>query len=430
MVRMWKNAVNPSWGRRLLGIEGLRAFAAVAVMVTHVYGKLGPGAVHGEAERILGFAGNGLTLFFALSGFLLFRPFATAIIDGTPRPGIAIYALNRALRIFPGYIVILVLVSFVLGLSNTQAPTWGDTDYARTDASIGYLWNPAGFFASLFMIQTMFPATNRLGIGVAWSLSVELVFYILLPLLAILASWVLSRSGRRMFAALVPPAVLLALGGAGKAWSWFTLREAPENLRFAMQWGDNWYAVVNRSILVHGDLFAYGMIAAIVVVLAQGGAINARAIQRIRLACIPAALVCGLVGFFGYGRMLNDSLIGLACGALILLVVLPNRRNEHSLIARALEFAPIRYTGMVSYSFYLWHVPVILLLARYGWVLPETPLGLIGNMFVVFAITLAVSSVTYHFVEEPALRLKRRTGSRMADDGRALPDIDPAAAPR
>ncbi|MFG6402657.1 acyltransferase family protein [Microbacterium sp. P04] len=426
MPRKWKNAVAPSWGHRLLGIEGLRAFAAVAVMIGHVHGKLGQEAVGEPWSRLLGFTGHGLTLFFALSGFLLFRPFAASLLNGTKRPGTGRYALNRALRIFPGYIVILLVVSFVLGAANTQAPTWGDTNFSRTDGSVGYFWNPIGFIASLLMVQTWFPSTNRLGIGVAWSLSVELVFYILLPLLAILAGWVLARSGRRWVAVALPPLLLFALGLAGKICSALVMRGYPESMRFALEWGDNWVAVLNRSILVHGDLFAYGMVAAVIVVLVQAKEISPRTISTIVLASWGAVVIFGVAGFFGLGRVLNDSLVGVACGALLLVVVLPNRRDQHSSLARALELPPIRYTGMVSYSFYLWHVPVIWLLVALGWVFSDTPLGFAGNILIVFAVSLAFSAATYHLVEAPAMRLKKRTGSRAAD---TMPTSDREAAP-
>lgn len=414
MKRRSRNVVTPSWGQRLLGIEGLRAFAATAVLVGHVYGKLGTGVIPHPWSALLGFTGHGLTLFFALSGFLLFRPFAASLLNGTKPPAIGRYAANRALRIFPGYIVILLLVSLVLGLANTQSPTWGDQSFSRTDGSVGYLHDPAGLLASMFMVQTMFPSTNRLGIGVAWSLSVELIFYILLPMLALFAGYVLHRTGRRLIAVAVPPLILFALGLSGKVVAAAIMRTYPEEMRFALEWGDNWVAVLNRSILVHGDLFAYGMVAAVVVVLAQANQIPAKVMRAIMIGSWVVAVGAGIAGFLGYGRTFNDSLVGVACGALLLVVVLPNRRHEHSWLAKSLEFAPIRYTGLVSYSFYLWHVPVIWFLAARGWVFAETPLGLIGNIALVFVVTLALSSITYHFVEAPAMRLKKRTGARAA----------------
>lgn len=420
MKRRFKNVAAPSWGQRLLGIEGLRALAATAVLVGHVYGKLGNGAIPHPWSALLGFTGHGLTLFFVLSGFLLFRPFAASLLNGTKPPAIGRYAANRALRIFPGYVAILLLVSLVLGLANTQSPTWGDQNFARTDGSVGYLHDPAALLASIFMVQTMFPATNRLGIGVAWSLSVELVFYILLPLLAMLAGLVLRRSGHKLIAVAVPPLILLVLGVGGKFLAASVMRTYPEHMWFALEWGDNWVAVLNRSILVHGDLFAYGMIAAVVVVLAQANVIASKAVRSIVIGAWGVVFTAGAAGFLGYGGVINDSLVGVACGALLLVIVLPNRHRQHSWLARVLEVSPIRYTGLVSYSFYLWHVPVIWFLSTRGWVFPGTPIGVFGNIAVVFVVTLGLSSLTYYAVEAPAMRLKKRTVDRTAVNQNAV----------
>ncbi|KQM17640.1 hypothetical protein ASF83_00460 [Plantibacter sp. Leaf171] len=387
-------------------------------MVTHVQGKLGQVAVSGPWERIIGFTSHGLTLFFALSGFLLFRPFAAALINGTARPATGKYAINRLLRIYPGYIVILVLVSFVIGAANTQAPTWGDDGFGRTDASIGFLHDPAGFIASLLMVQTMFPDTNRLGIGVAWSLSVELTFYILLPLLALLAGSIRNRWNRTLLALASAPLLLIGLGVCGKVVSAMIAKSYPERLHFALEWGDNWISVFNRSILVHADLFAYGMIAAVIVVLAQTKKIRPETIRVIVRVSIGVSVSFALIGFSGLGRFLTDSLVGVACGALLLVVVLPNGRGQHSAVSRALELTPFRYTGLVSYSFYLWHVPVIWLLSDRGLVLPDTPLGLVGNCVIVFLVSMALATATYYLVEAPALRLKKSTRAPIVPSAR------------
>src|SRR5882762_1926129 len=90
--------VRPSWGSRLIGIEGLRALAATSVLdhhtVTHAPFKAELGAIGQWAVPNLA---SGLTLFFALSGFLLYRPFASAVIRGEALPSTRAYLRNRAL---------------------------------------------------------------------------------------------------------------------------------------------------------------------------------------------------------------------------------------------------------------------------------------------------------------------------------------------
>ena len=105
----------PARVRTLLpGIEGLRGVAAVAVLLYHVQRQLARPTTDVPLVGEVAFFSHGVTLFFVLSGFLLFLPFARSLIDGGPLPRLSRYAANRALRVFPGYIVVLLLVSLVL----------------------------------------------------------------------------------------------------------------------------------------------------------------------------------------------------------------------------------------------------------------------------------------------------------------------------
>src|SRR3954453_2944883 len=117
--------VTPSWGRRLAGIEGLRAIAALSVMAEHtwLYAAGGPG-LRGPGRWVPNL-GNGLTLFFVLSGFLLYRPFAVAMAGAGPAPRIAAYARNRVLRIYPAYVVALLGTALVLQSAVVPAPGGG-----------------------------------------------------------------------------------------------------------------------------------------------------------------------------------------------------------------------------------------------------------------------------------------------------------------
>ena len=90
-----------------------------------------------------------MTFFFALSGFLLFRPFAAAILARGAMPSVTGYARNRLLRIYPAYFVILLLVSLVFG----AAYTVGAPDLAG-DASVGYLSDPAALGLNLLLVET------------------------------------------------------------------------------------------------------------------------------------------------------------------------------------------------------------------------------------------------------------------------------------
>jgi hypothetical protein len=114
-VADWR--VSPTMGSRLPHIEGARALAACSIVVYHVwrYGSQSGSVALGPFGRLMPHLPLGVTLFFTLSGFLLYRPFAAALLRARARPNLAAYLRNRALRILPAYWVILLITGVVLG---------------------------------------------------------------------------------------------------------------------------------------------------------------------------------------------------------------------------------------------------------------------------------------------------------------------------
>ena len=109
--------VVPSSGRRLPGIEGLRALAACSVLVYHSWALSSPSGRPvdlGIFARSVPDLAFGVTLFFALSGFLLYRPFAAAVLRAEALPSVRGYLRNRALRILPAYWIILLVSALLL----------------------------------------------------------------------------------------------------------------------------------------------------------------------------------------------------------------------------------------------------------------------------------------------------------------------------
>lgn len=343
-------------------------------------------------------------MFFTLSGFLLFRPFATAILSGKPLPSIANYARNRFLRIYPAYVVIFLLVALVAG----AAYTVGSPGLYGTDA-IGYLTDPVGIGLNLLLVQTYVPAYVLTGVGTAWSLTAEIAFYIVMPLLAIGAMALTRRRINRVVALLLPACVLILIGWATSVLIWIQKSGMTAAEAAAYSWGHSWTAVLDRSLLAQADLFGYGMLAAVVVVL-----LKSRGVRNlpgwVKAATLGAAAVFALVGAKGLGGPFAVGLVGVGAALLILATVLPNPQGSDrgNVIARALEWLPLRYLGLISYSIYLWHVPVIWWLRTHGMTFGTDTRGLVLNTLLTLAITLPLSSATYFLVERPAMQLKNR----------------------
>ena len=341
----------------------------------------------------------GVTLFFTLSGFLLYRPFARAILRKQPRPSIVSYLRNRALRILPAYWVILLVSSLALG-----------TVLVRRGTALPPGFLPGeGLLRAATFTQNYTPSTLGNGIGPAWSLAVEAVFYLVLPILALAAFAVRNRGRLRKWphaAALLPAAVLLVVGLSGKAAA-ARLIPGPHE-----EWGNTWHSVVELSFWCQADLFAFGMALAVLYVAVDEGTIT---LPRGHRLLAWAAIVSGYIfvrelappeAQLSYSP--SNTLMALVCTLLLGLVVLQTaERRPKTLLLRALETRPAIWTGLVSYSVFLWHEPIVRWLAGHDLVLAGR-VGFGVNTLFLIALTLAFSAVTYRFVEEPALRLKAR----------------------
>ena len=399
--------VTPSTGARLAGIEGLRAIAAGSVLVFHSWtfsAPPGQSVDAGALTRFLPDLAFGVTLFFTLSGFLLYRPFAAAVLRSEPLPSIRRYLRNRAFRILPAYWVILFVSAVVLG--SVLVPT------GTGELENGAVRDPDLLVRSALFLQYSHADTVLTGIGPAWSLAVEVVFYLALPGLALLA-WMLGRGcasrARRRLAVLVPPALMLAVGLSGKAAAAFVF----PGVRAYAGWRSDWHSVLERSIWNHADLFAFGMALAVL-----------RTDSEDRLLHLPRHWAKGavLLGLIAYGLTARNTYINehlsyspwntmmaISCALLLAVVVLPAVKGRESRFVRMLEWRPLVGAGVVSYSVFLWHEPVVRWLSEHGLTRAGTA-GFALNTIVLAAVTGALSVLTYRFVESPALRRRRLRG--------------------
>jgi len=166
-----------SSGRFIPEMDGLRFVAIGMVFLFHLNGFLtAKSAAHYPAppsgwlvqSALVGF--RGVELFFVISGFILGLPFAAHYLKGRPRVPLSKYYLRRLSRLEPPYFS-AVIALFLLAL------------WVKGESAVLLLPHLA---ASLSYLHNVIYAAPSSVIGVAWSLEIEVQFYLLVPLLTLL----------------------------------------------------------------------------------------------------------------------------------------------------------------------------------------------------------------------------------------------------
>ena len=146
-------------GSRLAAIDGLRGFAIALIVIYHIW----PGFTKPLALTIVPLTGwVGVDLFFFISGFAIFYPYARTAVDGHREQTLRTFVLRRFGKIVPSYVLAIIVV-LALGIATTMPGTTLTTQLVTH---------------ALF-IHNWYPATEEGLIGVLWSLGVEVQFYVL-----------------------------------------------------------------------------------------------------------------------------------------------------------------------------------------------------------------------------------------------------------
>lgn len=321
---------NASTGRAVPELDALRGIAAIIVLADHT----------AMIER--GRGGNGVWLFFALSGYLLTRPFIQRHEAWTAR-SLTLYVSRRLARILPMYWLVVV----------------------------GYYLLQSKYYWHWVVLHFLF----RRGDLHLWTIQQELLFYLLLPGLLFLISFV----GHRNLIKAVLLYGLAILSG---------LFLGPDIIRLH---------AIHRFGFVPFQVapFLAGMGAAYLSAALPGTFFQGR--KKV----ILLLLLLGLLVYFNWLWPVSAEFrgiwrVGIICSLLLVTVQLPGP----AWLDRLLCFGPFRALGVVGYSFYLLHVPVIQILA---------PLvNLLGKnwcFLVVGLTTYLLSCLTYTLIEKPCMTM-------------------------
>lgn len=333
-------------------IDGLRAIAVMAVVIHHLSAPLLPGGY------------VGVDVFFVISGYLITRIISREIEDGSFT--FAQFYERRARRIFPALFAVLavtLVAGYFLLLPSDYAGTLRGTLGTLFFASNVVFWRDmaAGYFAATD--AGLNPLLHT------WSLAVEEQFYVFFPVLLLLC----YRYFRRHIILVLVACALVSLAGAA------LLVQSKSVAVFFLSPFRAWELLV-------GSLLAVNAIPAV----------RSRLVRELIAGTGLLAILVPCILYDGKTAFPGLTALAPVLGATAIMHV---GSSGPSWTGRLLQWRPLLYIGLISYSLYLWHWPLIVIVRYAMGMAPITP-----YIALLLLASLALASLSYHFIEQPVRR--------------------------
>ena len=411
-------------------LDGVRAMACLLVLFFHVNvisrdGHTWQVAVRPLTSAVAGsiaLAGSsGVTLFFVLSGFLLFLPYAKSHLFESTWPSARLFYLRRALRIVPAYYAALFLIILLFHPEYLQPGHWKDV----------------GLFLIFFMDA---PQTYQQINGPFWTLAVEWQFYMLLPLLALAMRLVVLHGTLkwRGWTLATCLAGVIAWGLLSRYWGYY-FSEHPTQTFLVPR------SLLNVALLFlfgssgkYLEDFAVGMLICLCYVLLQNRATAGKwnvSLRRISPLLLSAGLLVlffmalwhfniwyhhyvfhSLDRLFHYYDWLSEFVLSMGFALSVAAVLF-----GPAWLKAFFAWTPLRWLGLMSFSLYIWHVPLLQFFRvdishqMLGW----RHLAVYGLYWLwALSVIIPIALLSYVWIEKPWMAIgegfRRRGGSEKA----------------
>ena len=404
-------AIGTDSQHRSARIDGLRALAATLVFTFHAWWILSPeGVINRIADAgapaqlansaALRFGTVGVSLFYVISGFLLYRPFVAARFSDSPQPNPLAYLARRAARILPAYWASLILIGVLAPETNV---------FTLHGLRAYFLFGQIYSFDDL---RQGFPLPPM------WTICVEVTFYIFLPVWAWVADgiWRLARHRLKAEFTLLATLALLSI-----LWKVHVVRASGIESAFQPK-----LIALPASL----DLFAAGMALAVMaeVIRRYGWDLPARIARPTWAWWLGAVALLGVIAAtaapdalvpvsWQTGTLLASILKVPMAAALVFPVVLTTERS--GLIRRALGSRPVAWIGLVSYGLYLWHSWVISRLAEVNLLHHPSLAAWPLDWALALALSLVCAAASWYLIERFAITAGHRLSQRIEQRGAA-----------
>ncbi|MDO4908940.1 MAG: acyltransferase family protein [Corynebacterium sp.] len=363
----------------LLGLDGLRGLAVLSVLAYHIFARAVPG----------GFLG--VDLFFVLSGFLI----SSLLIDElrhTNRISLRHFWLRRIRRILPVATVVAFVATALAGLYG------GDIGVGITKQFLGSLFF-VNNWVQIAEAQSYFHSGSAHILSHYWSLGVEEQFYVVFPLIGF-AFLLVKRHKRLNYPFIKWGLGALALIGAIASGIWMALGFNPESDPSRLYFGT--------------DTHAFGLLlgVALACVLSCSNKPFIGVPQVVRDGVAPVAIIATLIGYilcvllmhwdsafsFRGGIFLASVLAAIAIGGVALSYQSPKGTLGFLVGNTLLGNSVLRTLGKWSFSIYLWHWPIWVIISR------ENPNPHIAWRIWGCVLSILIAALSWRFIESPAMR--------------------------
>ncbi len=349
------------------GIDTLRGLAVSVVVIYHFFILLDLHNIISPFVHSFGLLG--VPLFFIISGYLIYSSIDNNIKKRGKKAGIKNYFLHRLFRILPAYyfnlLVVLLIASFTI-----------EVNYLYSDEFINQ------FLSHLSLTSYFTHKSAGLGVnGVYWTLNIEMLWYIIAPLFILYI-----REIRILIFIMILSLIYLFALDKGFLDSLFDINSQMPSYRLQLFY-------INSQLMGEINYFIVGVL---IYKYSVKSPLNSNFLSILSILIFLSIFI----GFNGYYGITESFLIlhifTIIITAMIFILIYQKKLPKVN---------PINWLGKISYSIYLWHMPILFIMSHTNIL---SYYSLTKTIIVFTILLLSISSLSYYLIEEGSLNLRKK----------------------